>query len=83
MPAPMARQEDDLGLAEATEAQRIGRLAPGRCDALFANVGEAREVVHTRAADDAEDGAGHVAAVFALRLATRSFSLGGVRTCGS
>ena len=53
--APVAGQEDHLGLADAADPQHVGGLAPGRRDPLLAHVLEAGQVVDARPADDAEN----------------------------
>src|SRR6202044_2830933 len=55
----MARQNPRLRFADAAEAQRVGRIAPGGRDALFAQVRQAGKIINPRAANDPYDCFGH------------------------
>ena len=47
MAASVAGQKDHFGRADFAETQGVGRLTPGRRDRLFAQIGEARQVIDT------------------------------------
>ena len=57
--AAVARQEHRLGATDATEVQRVRRLAERRGDALLAQILQARQVVDARPPDDPDDGFSH------------------------
>jgi hypothetical protein len=59
----VARQKHDRQAVDLADPQRPRRLAPRAFDALLAHLGEARQVVNAGAADDAEHGFRHVAAL--------------------
>jgi hypothetical protein len=59
MAPAMARQEDDLGLADPPTPQHVGRLAPGARNRFLAPVCQARQIIDARSADDSENGFGH------------------------
>ena len=52
--AAVARQEDDLAVAEAADAVGVGRIAERRAHPVPADVGEALQLVEPAAADDAD-----------------------------
>ena len=61
MAAPVPGQKHRFRRADPAEAQRVRRLAPGRRDALLANVLKTGQVIDARAADDSDDCFGHAA----------------------
>ncbi len=60
MPAPVARQEAERQAVDLGEQDLVGRLAPRARDLLPVRVLDARQIVETAAADDAQDGFDHI-----------------------
>ena len=55
----MAGQENDRKAVDLADAQRRRRFAPGTFDALLAHIGETRQIIDARSADNAQHGFGH------------------------
>src|SRR6266705_2146500 len=59
MPLAVTRQEHDRQPRKGATRELRGRLAPRACDRFVADIFQARQVVDTRPANDAEHGLGH------------------------
>ena len=59
MAPAVASEEDRLRLSHASDAQRVGRIAPGRRNLLLPQVRQAGKIVYARAADHPDNRFGH------------------------
>ena len=71
MSAAMPREKRDRFAFEATDDERVGRIAERSPQAPLARVLETGNAIEAAAADDADRGAGNFALVFARRLGIR------------